>query len=154
MAEQTSPGQTRHNAPESESSRVRPLALGGVVFAVCVLAIIGSYHAIVGLAAIIDDDYYVTLNNYIYEFDITAWGWFHLISGVVILAAAFTMFSGRMWARAVGMAVAGLSALENFFFTPYAPVWSAIIIALDVLVIWSLAMYGRPVAHKVYGAPM
>ncbi|KUF18258.1 MULTISPECIES: DUF7144 family membrane protein [Streptomyces] len=154
MAEQTSPGQTRHSAPEAESPRVRPLALGGVVFAVCVLAIIGSYHAIVGLAAIIDDDYYVTLNNYIYEFDITAWGWFHLLSGIVILAAAFTLFSGRVWARAVGMTVAGLSALENFFFTPYAPVWSAIIIALDILVIWSLAMYGRPVAHKVYGAPM
>lgn len=89
-----------------------------------------------------------------YDCNVTGWGWFHLISGLVVLAAAFNLFSGRTWARVVGIVVAMLSMLENFFFTPYYPVWSAIMIGLDVLIIWSLATYGHAQAHKVYGAPM
>ncbi|MEU2793316.1 hypothetical protein [Streptomyces sp. NPDC007100] len=151
MAEQTSAGQSQQGAPEP---RIRPVAIGGVVFAVCMLGIIGTYHAIAGLAAIIDHNFYRSQQNYAYDFSVSGWGWLQLLSGLVILAAAFHLFNGRTWARAVGIGVAAASALENFFFTPYYPVWSVIIIALDVLVIWSLATYGHQEAHKVYNAPL
>ncbi|WP_030018559.1 DUF7144 family membrane protein [Streptomyces monomycini] len=153
MAEQTSAGQSRQGAPAPEP-RIRPVALGGVVFAVCVLALVGAYHVIAGLAAILDHNFYRAQENYAYDFSINGWGWLQLLSGLVVLAAAFHLFNGRAWARAVGIGVAAVSALENFFFTPYYPVWSAIIIALDVLVIWSLATYGHQEAHKVYNAPL
>ncbi|MFE7174293.1 hypothetical protein [Streptomyces sp. NPDC057616] len=153
MAGQTSAGRTQYGPPDPEP-KITPLQLGGVVFAVCMMAIIGMYHAVVGLAAIIDDNFYKNVRDYPYDFNVTSWGWLHLGSGVIVLAAAFTLFSGRTWARVVGIVVASLSALENFFFTPYYAVWSAIIIGLDVLVIWSLATYGRAEAHKAYGAPM
>ena len=39
------------------------------------------------------------------------------------------------WARAVGIVLAALSAIANFLFLPYSPVWSVLIIALDVFVI-------------------
>ncbi|MEU6674412.1 hypothetical protein [Streptomyces sp. NPDC046925] len=153
MAEQMSRGQARSDAPEPQP-RVNPVAVGGVVFAVCVLGIIGTFHAIAGLSAVLGDNYYQAQNDYPFDFDANVRGWIQMISGVIIVAAAFQLFNGRTWARTVGIIVAALSAFENFFFTPYHPVWSAIIIALDVLVIWSLTVYGPRQAHKVYGAPL
>jgi len=153
MAEQISPDQGRAGAPEPQP-HVSVVGIGGVVFAACVLGIIGTFHAIAGLSAILGDNYYQSQSEYPFDFDANIRGWIQMLSGVIIAAAAFNIFTGRTWARVVGIIVAALSALENFFFTPYHPVWSAIIIALDILVIWSLTMYGRPQAHKVYGAPL
>ncbi|MER5437514.1 hypothetical protein [Streptomyces sp. NPDC002790] len=134
--------------------RVRPAAVGGVVFAAFVMGIIGAFHAIAGLAAVLNDNFTQAQNDYAYDFDVNARGWVQMITGVIVFAAAVSLFSGRTWARIVVMTIAAMSALENFFFTPYQPVWSAILIALDILVIWSLAMYGHREAHKVYGAPL
>ncbi|MEV5599675.1 hypothetical protein [Streptomyces sp. NPDC052496] len=153
MAEQVSAEQSRPGAPAQEA-RVRPVTVGGVVFAVCILAVVGACQAIAGLAAIIDHNFYRSQQDYAYDFSISGWGWVQLVSGIIIVAAAFNLFSGRTWARAVGIGVAIASVLENFFFTPYYPVWSVVVIALDVLVIWSLATYGHQEAHKVYNAPL
>jgi hypothetical protein len=116
---------------------------GLVVFAGVMMMLVGFFHAFTGLAAIIEDEFFVVGSNYAYEFDATAWGWIHLIGGVVVIIAGYGVFSGATWARAVGITLASLSALANFFFIPYQPVWAILIIALDVLVIAALAAYGR-----------
>ncbi|MFE0101483.1 hypothetical protein [Streptomyces sp. NPDC059009] len=153
MAEQTSPDRTRSNTPEPQP-HISPVSLGGVVFAACVMGIVGGYNAIAGLAGILNENFYQAQDDYAFDFDVNGRGWVQMITGVVMVAAAMNLFSGRTWARAVGILVAGFSALENFFFTPYYPVWSAIIIILDIVVIWSLTTYGHREAHKAYGAPM
>ncbi|GHC80041.1 DUF7144 family membrane protein [Streptomyces flavofungini] len=165
MAEQTPTGKTPtgqfppssrrtgSGAPEPEP-RVHLITIGGVVFAVCILAIIGLFHMIAGLATVLDHNFARQQDDYTYDLDVAWRGWIQMVSGAVVLVAAFLIFSGRTWARVVGIAVAGLSALENFIFTPYHLAWSAILIFLDVLVIWSLAVYGHREAHKVYGAPL
>ena len=71
----------------------------------------------------------------------TGWGWIHLILGIVVALAGFYVLSGRLWARIIGITMALFSAIANFFFIPYYPVWSVLIIALDVFVIWALATY-------------
>ena len=38
----------------------------------------------------------------------------------------------------IGVTLAVLSAIANFFFIPYYPFWAILIIALDVWVIWAL----------------
>lgn len=116
--------------------------IGFAVFAGVMLTLVGIFHALAGLAAIIDDKYFVVGVNYAYEVDTTAWGWIHLIAGVVVIAAGYGVFSGAAWARVVGITLASLSAIANFFFIPYQPVWAMLIIALDVLVIAALAAYG------------
>jgi hypothetical protein len=117
-------------------------AVGGTVFAGVMMLMIGTYHAIAGLVAILDDQFYVVARNYTYSLDVTGWGWIHLIGGGLIVLAGVYVFSGTTWARILGMTLAVLSAIANFFFVPYYPFWSLIIIALDVFVIWSLS---RPV---------
>jgi hypothetical protein len=69
-----------------------------------------------------------------------------MLWGVVVLFAGFGIFKGAVWARTVGVAAAMISAIANFAFIPYQPVWSIIIITVDVLVIWALIVHGRELA--------
>lgn len=60
-----------------------------------------------------------------------------------MLVAGFFVFQGAVWARTVGVAVAAISAVLNFMWLPHYPIWSLVIIALDVLVSWALTVHGR-----------
>lgn len=121
-------------------------AVGGIMFAAVTMAMIGMFHAITGLAALFENEFYVATPNYVFELDVTAWGWIHLVGGIVVAIAAFGVFSGNLAARVVGIAIAALSAVVNFAFIPYQPLWSLTIIALDVFVIWALSVHGRDAA--------
>ena len=134
-----------------QAERARPVSMwaaGFVVFAGSVMLIVGVFHAIQGLVAIFNDDFYVVARNYTFDLDTTAWGWIHLILGVLIGFAGWGVFTGAVWARAVGMILAIISAIANFFFIPYYPVWSITIIALDIAIIWALTVWDRGAAHS------
>ena len=119
---------------------------GVILFAGNLMIMIGGFHAIAGLVALLQDSFYVVAPNYLFEFDVTTWGWIHLIAGIMVVFAGFGVMSGQTWARVVGIMLAVLSAFANFGFIPYYPVWSLLIIALDVFVIWALATHGREMA--------
>jgi hypothetical protein len=117
-------------------------AVGGTVFAATVLMLIGIFQAIAGLVAIFDDDFYVVTRNYTFDLDASAWGWVHLLIGILLVAVAFGLFARSAWAGVTAIMLAGLSAVVNFFFIPYYPFWAILIIALDIWVIWSLTRPG------------
>lgn len=127
---------------ESRSS----LAVGLSVFAGTIMIMIGVLHAIQGLVALVNDTFYVVGQEWVFTFDVTTWGWIHLILGVVVAAAGFFVFTGAVWARAIGVLVAVLSVIVNFAWLPYYPVWGIVIIALGILVIWALTVRGRDIA--------
>ena len=115
---------------------------GGVVFAASMMIVIGVFQAIEGLVAIFNDDWYVVIGHYTFDLDITAYGWIHLILGIIIALAGFALFSGKVWGGVVAIFLAILSAIANFFFIPYYPFWSITIIALCIWVIWSVTRPG------------
>jgi len=117
--------------------------IGFTAFASCMMVLIGLFHFFAGLAAILDDKFYVVSQNYVFEFDVTTWGWIHMILGAVVIVAAVFVFTGAMWARIVGIALAILSGIANFVSIPYYPVWSIVILAADVAVVWVLTVHGR-----------
>jgi uncharacterized membrane protein len=117
-------------------------AAGGIAFAACVLILVGAFQVIAGLTAIIDDEFFVVTRNYTFDLDTTAWGWLHLLIGLLLVITGFGLLGRRTWAVVVAIAMALLSALVNFFFIPYYPVWSVVVIALDVWVIWALTRPG------------
>ena len=117
-------------------------AAGGVAFAACLLTLVGAFHIIAGLVAIIDDNFYVVTSNYTFDLDTTGFGWIHLIVGIVILLVAFGLFNRSGWAAMTAIVLAVLSAVANFFFIPYYPFWSIVLIALDIWVIWALTRPG------------
>jgi hypothetical protein len=117
-------------------------ALGGITFAACILTMIGVFQILAGLTAIFDDEFFIVAENYTFDIDTTVWGWLHLILGVLLLVTGFGLFSRSAWAGVTAIMLAMLSAVLNFFFIPYYPFWSILLIALDVWVIWSLTRPG------------
>ncbi len=122
-------------------------AVGWAGFAGIMLIIIGAMDFIQGLVAVINDEFYVIGQEWVFEFDVTAWGWIHMILGIVLVMSGFGIFSGNVAARAVGVAVAGIAAVINFAWLPYFPVWSIIIIAICIAVIWALTAHGRDITQ-------
>ncbi|WIM98431.1 hypothetical protein ACTOB_002031 [Actinoplanes oblitus] len=123
--------------------------VGMVVFAGVMLLLMGGFQAIEGLVAIFKDEYYVATNSgLVLTFDYTVWGWTHLLLGVVAVLTGIGVFLGQMWARVVGIIVAGVSALANLMFLPAYPVWCTIMIATDVLIIYALSVHGREVRYR------
>ena len=116
---------------------------GWVVFAGVMMIVVGALQAIYGLVAVLNDDWVVWGNGKAVLLDITAWGWIHLIGGALVALAGFAVMAGQTWARVVGIILAVLSAFANFTFIPYYPFWAIMIIAVDVFVIWALAVHGR-----------
>jgi hypothetical protein len=113
-------------------------AAGGVIFAGSMMILIGFFQMIAGFVAIIDDEFFVVRPNYTFELDVSGWGWIHLAIGILLILLALGVLTGRTFARWVAVGLVGLSALANFFFIPYYPVWSIVVIAIDVFVIWAL----------------
>ncbi|HET9287882.1 MAG TPA: hypothetical protein VFO26_10010 [Gaiella sp.] len=117
-------------------------AIGGVTFAATMLVVIGIFQIIAGLAAIFDDQFYVVTQNYAFDLDVSAWGWIHLIVGILLVVTGYFLFARATWAAGVALGLAVLSAVANFFFIPYYPFWAILLIALDVWVIWALTRPG------------
>ena len=128
--------------PETDVQPARPrTATGFSTFAGVVMVIAGIWHVLQGIAAIAHDHIYVSTPDYIYSFDLTGWGWIHLVLGVVVAAVGVAVLRGHSWAAAMGMILAGLSLLGTFLFIPWYPFWSLLIMALDAAVIYALARY-------------
>ena len=125
---------------------------GGAVVASATAGIlmimVGVMHVLQGIAAIIHDTFFVVGAQYVYKFDVTTWGWIHLIAGIVVGLAGVAVFGGAVWARTIGVALACVSIIVNFLWIPYAPVWSITLIAFDVFVIWALTAHGRDITQS------
>ena len=129
--------------PQTGPQRQQTGWVGWIVFASFMMLMVGSFHVIEGLVALLRDQYFlVGKKGLAVQVDYTVWGWVHLISGIVILAAGWSVLRGKVWARTVAVILAFVSAIENIGFLAAYPIWSTIMIALDVLVIWALTVHG------------
>lgn len=123
------------------------LAVGTTITAAIILIIGGVCHAMEGVVGLATNEFYVTTQKWIFQFDVTTWGWIHVLVGVIAVLAGIGLFSGAVWARTVAVAVAAISILVNFVWLPYYPVWAVLIIAFDIFVIWALTAHGRDVVR-------
>jgi hypothetical protein len=116
-------------------------AAGVSAFAGIVLATISVFQILEAIAALANDTVFVRGLNYTYEFDVTTWGWIHLIIGLVGLGTAAGILMGQTWGGILGILIASISMISNFLFLPYYPFWAITIIAVDVLIIWALCRH-------------
>jgi hypothetical protein len=125
-------------------SQTAEAAAGGLVtFAAVMLFISGVLGIFRGIMGIAEDDVFVNTPNYVFEFDLTGWGWIHLTLGAVAVLVSMGLFSAAVWARVVGVGIAGLLLIVSFLSIPYYPVWSIVQIALYAFVIWALCVVRR-----------
>lgn len=116
--------------------------VGWVTFAGVVMMIQGIFHAISGLVALFQNQVILRGANNVWLFDLTTWGWFYLLTGIVLVIAGFTLFSGSYFGRTVAVLAAIWSMIINFAFIPVYPFWSILIIAVDLLVIYAVITHG------------
>jgi hypothetical protein len=129
------------------SQRGSTAGAGWVFFAAIMMIVLGVFGALEGLAAIVKSGFYHVPPNYYVNVNATGWGWIHLIIGIIVVLAGLSLFRGSTWARVVGIFMASISAISNFLFIPFYPIWALLIIAIDVFVIWALAAHGGALAE-------
>jgi hypothetical protein len=146
----------RHDEKGEQMSENRSgWAVGWTYFAAFMMVMLGFWHAIAGLSAILKKTVFSAGNQlgdgYFLKFNVSTWGWIHLILGIVILLAGFGLLGGAVWARTIGVILAVISAIAAFAWIPYYPVWGIVIVAMAFAVVWALTTHGRDVTMD---APM
>ncbi|MFC0051251.1 DUF7144 family membrane protein [Streptomyces actinomycinicus] len=112
---------------------------GGVTFAGALMLCGGILAVFQGIAAVVEDDVYARVGTYVYRWDLTGWGTIHIIIGALVLITGIGLLKDMAWARFAGIFLASLSLIAQFLFLPYQPIWSLVMMAIDVFVIWALA---------------
>jgi hypothetical protein len=112
---------------------------GWTVFAGVMMMVSGVIAVLQGITGIVADAIYVNIPRYVYRFDLTAWGWIHLILGLLVAMVGTAVLAGAAWARWAGVALASLSLVAQFLYLPYYPLWALVVIAIDIFIIWALS---------------
>ncbi len=134
--------------PRAGTQSVQPTEMTGwvgwIAYAGVMMLLLGSFHAMQGLVALFRDEFFlVGKNGLTVHVDYTVWGWVHLVGGIIIAVAGIALFAGKLWARGLGVVLAMASAVVNIGFLAAYPIWSTMMIAVDLLVIWALTVHGH-----------
>ena len=122
-------------------------AIGWTSFAGLMMILGGGWWIISGFIAIVNSDFYVSVNDYVFRFDASTWGWIHLLLGIVMLIAGGALFTAVVWARTVGVVIAVVWALVAFAWLPWYPVAAVMLIAISFSVVWALTVHGRDITR-------
>jgi hypothetical protein len=133
---------TSYEATEYESD-VSPARAGGVMLAAVLMIFSGLVTFFDGIVGIVHGTFFPTVSNYAFTIGPVGRGIVNLILGSLIFAAGVSVLLGMLWARIVGIVLAVLIGIYNFLILPWYPIWSIILIALNVYIIWALATAGR-----------
>lgn len=124
---------------------------GWVVFGGVMLVMVAGFQIVQGLVALFDDGFYaVRSDGLVVNVNYNTWGWIHLTIGVVGALTGVGLLAGNMVARWLGVVIAGLSALANLLFISAFPIWSTIVIAIDIIVIYAIIVHGRELKAPPY----
>lgn len=123
--------------------------VGWIWFAAVIMLMVGLFNVITGLTAIFRNQVFTVVPSGVLVFDLTTWGWIHLILGVIQVAVAAGLFTAKVWALVIGVVVAGLNAIAQLVSLPYAPLWALIIIVLDCVVIYAMVVHGSEVRRAL-----
>lgn len=135
------------SGPRSDS----PWVSGGATFAGVLMLVYGVLGVLEGIAGIAKDDVYARIGDYVYKFNLTTWGWIHLILGILVAVTGYGILKGAAWGRASGIALASIAVVLQFLWLPYQPIWALISIAIGIFVIWALCT-DHPDRHDRHAA--
>lgn len=131
-------GSGSYRTTGATGSTVAGATSGWLIFVAVVLLIDGLLDALWGLAAVINNEVIAVGGHGVIVWDISAWGWAHLILGSLMALTGLGMFSGRGWARWLGVFFVSLNVLVQFGTFTLFPLWSMLIIALDIVILYQL----------------
>ncbi|MEV0032906.1 hypothetical protein [Nocardia sp. NPDC050793] len=129
--------------PETSHPVRQGIAAGTSIGAAILLLTVGVLQIFEGISAVVDDELFVVGVEYVYKFDISTWGWIHIVLGVILVICSIGLMTGSTWGKVAAIVIAALAIIANFLWLPYYPYWSILIIALSIVVIWAVSTW-RP----------
>jgi hypothetical protein len=117
--------------------------VGWVWFAGLMLIVVGLFNVIDGLVAIVKHNFFIPTQVGLLVFNLTGWGWIHLILGILLVIVGFAVLTGQLWARIAAVVLVILNAVTQLLFLSAYPIWSLIVIILDVIVLYALIVHGE-----------
>ena len=124
------------------------------MFAAILLVIAGGLNIIYGIAAISDANFYTSSGTHYVFANLNTWGWITLIIGVIQLTGGFSLISGNVYGRVIGITAAGLGAFAALLAIGGAnPFWSLGVFAICLWVLHGLVMYGDDEPAARYQEP-
>jgi len=117
--------------------------VGWIGFASIMLYLAGFFHLIAGLVALFNDKVYFIGEKSLWVLDYTRWGWIHIVGGFLLLIAASSLASGKGFGRTIAVIAALASAVVNMLFIPVYPIWSVLIMVINVLIIYAVVVHGK-----------
>lgn len=119
--------------------------VGWVYFAAFMLIAIGLFQIVIGFTALLNNEFLVSVDGTLLLFDYTSWGWVHLILGIVSTAAGTGLFNGSKAARYIAIILVLFNFVAQFAFVSVYPIWSIIIMVIDVIVLYALTVHANEV---------
>jgi vacuolar-type H+-ATPase subunit I/STV1 len=117
--------------------------VGWIVFAGTMMAILGIFHMFEGFIALFRHSYIsFPTTGLTVQVSYTQWGWLQILAGAVVFLVGLALFTGRMWARTLGVILVSISALVNFAWATAFPVWSLTLLAIDFLILYAIIAHG------------
>ncbi|MEU1983135.1 hypothetical protein [Nocardia sp. NPDC019395] len=135
------PGTSGAHAVPDEQPVKQAVAGGTSIAAAALLLVAGFVTLFQGISAVAGDEVFISGPQYVYELDLTSWGWVHIVFGILLILTSLALMTGATWARITAIGLAALSIVVNFLWLPYYPLWSILIIALDIVIIWAIATW-------------
>jgi hypothetical protein len=122
---------------------------GMAMFGAMVMMLLGTFQALAGLLALLNDSYYAVGSDQLaVQASYTAWAWVHFLIGALAVVTGMGLMSGALWARVIGVCIALASAMVNFAFIAAAPFWALTMITLDVLIIYAITAHGSELQNR------
>jgi hypothetical protein len=141
--------QAESRAHEARAGAPQSAWAGWLVFAGVLLAVVGVFQIMEGVTALLDDEVFVVRSDsLIVSVDYTAWGWAHLLLGVVAVVAGGLLLRGNMVGRVLAGIIAAANMLLHFAFLPAHPLWGMIAIALNALVLYAIIVHGAELKSR------
>jgi vacuolar-type H+-ATPase subunit I/STV1 len=117
--------------------------VGWIVFAGTMMAILGIFHMFEGFIALFRHSYIsFPTSGLTVQVSYTQWGWLQILAGAVVFLVGLALFTGRMWARTLGVILVSISALVNFAWATAFPVWSLTLLAIDFFILYAIIAHG------------
>jgi len=129
----------------AQTTNARPRVtgwVGWIVFAATMLLVIGTMNVVTGIAALIQDEIFLTGDAGAFVLDLTAWGWVHIAIGALLIVTGISLYSGALWATVTATVLVGLNMITQMFMLPGYPFWGIVVITLDAFVLWALLVHG------------
>ena len=141
--------QMQMSTPTYRADRDEPTGWAGwAAFAGVMMIIGGTLNALYGLVAVANSNWVGWQIPSSAFLGVSTWGWIQVFTGLVVLAAGFGVIFGNVLARTVGVLVAAVSMVANFFFIPVYPLWAITILVVDALIIWALTAHGAELKDR------